>query len=188
MANVNNPFGFRPLMSCISGAPCRIAEYGKPSTDTQVMSLWDLVQAVEADVAIPGGSPLATGVPGVQSYYQGTPGTTPILGSTLNFSPASTLGLIYVIDSIDALFAAQVIGTTDMTASLAHKLAPVVITTAGSTVTHISGMYLGTPATTDTDDMRITKLLNVPPNAEGDYAIVECIINRHQFGQGVVGV
>ena len=186
--NTNSPFGFRPLMSTLSGAPCRIAEYGKPSSDSQVLSLWDLVYAVAAAVIVPGGSPAATAVPGVSSYYGATPGTTPILGTSLNFSLASTLNLVYVVDSIDALFAAQVVSTTTMTATLAHNTANVKLTTVGSTTTHLSGMQLNTPATTSTLDMRITKLLNVPPNLEGTSAIVECIINRHQLGQQVAGV
>jgi hypothetical protein len=189
MANTNNPFGFKPLMNTISGAPCRVAEYGKPAADAQVLSIWDLVAAAAVSDALPGGSPLATAVPGCVSYYSQTPGTTPILGTALNFGLASTLSIHYVIDTIDAIFAAQVVSTTVFSvATHGHNLANVKLTVVGSTTTHISGMQLDTPAVTATLDMRIVKAYNVPPNAAGASAIVECIINRHQLGQQIVGV
>ncbi len=188
MANTNNPFGFRPLMTTLSGAPCRVAEYAHAAADTQVLSVWDLVAAA-ASSGSPGTSPLATDAPGAISYYAKTPGTTAILGSSLNRCAASVLGMMYVIDTIDALFAAQVVSTTTFSvATHGHNNANVKITVLGSTTTFISGMQLDTPATTNTLDMKITKALNVPPNLAGASCIVECIINRHQLGQQVAGV
>jgi hypothetical protein len=45
-----------------------------------------------------------------------------------------------------------------------------------------------TIATTSTLDLRILKVSTISPNAEGDSAILEVLINKHQFGLQTAGV
>lgn len=192
MANLNNPFGFRPLMADLSGAPSRIGEYGKAAADTtHAIFLWDLVTKAATSIASPTGFP-ATPVSGIKSFSEATPGTTLILGASLNYGKISTLTYHYVVDSPAAIFAAMVGNDepTALTVAVYVGLNANVKANALTSVFGQSAMYIDdtTLATTATFDVKIIKLLDVPPNIEGAYAIAEVIINKHQFGQGTLGV
>jgi|SRR5947209_14897446 len=189
MANPNSPFGFRPLMTTLGGAPCRVAQYGKPVGDSNAIFMYDLVQGVASSCAAEGGA--GNPIRSIKTGYQSTPGTSLYTGVSLNYGAASLLTYHTVLDSIDALFEAQVkTGTVVSVASHVGKNANYSTTTAGSTTTKLSGLTVdgATIATTATLDLKIMQLSMKSPNAEGDSAIVEVIINKHQFAEGAAGL
>lgn len=188
MANNNNPFGLRPI-SRAGGAPFRTSQYGKPSSDSNTIFMFDLVVKVAASVPDPTG--LGNPMPAIETGYQGTPGTTLWQGVTLNYGAASTATPHYVVDEVDALFMTQCSGTTSITAaSHAGKNANVTLATAGSATTKISGIQINSAsiATTSSLDLRIRSISNLSPNVEGANAIVEVLINKHELGQQTAGV
>lgn len=189
MANLNNPFGFRPLVR-VGGAPFSCTEYAKPATDANAIFMADVVKKVVGAVVLPE-SPQGYNLPTVQTGYQGTPGTTLWQGVSANFGAASVATVHNVFDEIDCIFLTQAkTGTNISTASHVGKNANISLTTAGSTTTKQSGMTLdgATIATTNTLDLRILKVAMISPNAEGDSAVLEVLINKHEFGQQTAGV
>ncbi|GEM_PF-1827960 len=190
MANPNNPFGFRPI-SRLGGIPFSCTEYGKPASDANTLFAFDIVKKVTGAVAIPE-SPIGYNVPTIQTGYQGTPGTTLWVGSSLNYGALSTLSVHLVTDEIDVLYMAMCDATTPLTTT-AHigKNANINIAyNTGSTATKQSGMTVNTTgiATTNTLDLRLTRVSMITPNLEGTNAVVECTINKHLFGQQTAGV
>lgn len=192
MANINAPFGFRPLMTCLSGAPPALRQYGKPASDANAIFINDLVKKVASSTPDPVGA-LAVPMPNVQTAYQGTPGTTLWVGASLDFGAASKATPHYVVDEVSALYAAQCanVGPTSITVA-AHvgKNANISIAVAGSSLSKQSGLQVddSTIAATATLDVKILGVFNVSPNAEGNFAIVEVMINKHLYAQGAAGV
>lgn len=187
MANPNNLFGFRPL-NRDSGGPFFSREYGKPASDTVAIFMNDLVLKAALSVASPTG--LGNPVPGCKSAQAATPGTSLYQGSSINFGAASTLTTHLVVDSIDTTFIAQVDGALAVTtASHVGKNANVAIGT-GNALTKQStfGVANGSIATTAGLDLRILRVCNISPNAEGANAIVEVTILKSEFAQGSAGV
>lgn len=191
MANVNAPFGFRPMLYNMDGGPSRVTQYCKPASDGQAIFMNDIVSKVAASgVPLEGGSPQ----PGCQSGYSGTPGTTLWLGASLNYGAASTLTFHSIVDSISAVYTAQTSGSTAKTeANAAGKNANINIGTAGQTaVAHLSGMQIDVAsiATTAGLDLRLVTELNQgqlnADNAANE--IFEVIILKHQYAQGSAGV
>ncbi len=188
MSNVNSPFGFQPLMVELSGAPSRTRQYGKPASDSNAIFQWDLLQKVTGGIANEL-APAGNLVPTVQSGTQGTPGTTYWIGVAINYGKASTLTYHTVIDGPNALFRVQADSTVIATGSHIGKNANVT-NNAGSTTTGLSAMVIAGAgiATTNTLDLRLMKVSDIVPNAEGAYAIVEVTINKHELGKGIAGV
>jgi hypothetical protein len=190
MANTNAPFGFRPMIR-LGGYPWATQEYGKPATDAQAIFMFDLVYKVAGAVPLLE-SPTGYNLSAVQSTYAAgfTVGTTLIQGASINFGAASTATPHFVTDEIDCIYIAQAKTGTAIT-TLAHvdKNANISKTTAGSALTKQSGLAVdsGTIATTATLDVKINRVAMISPNAEGDSAILEVLINKHQFGQATVG-
>jgi hypothetical protein len=191
MSNVNNAFGFKPLMVDLHGAPCRLAEYAKAAADAHDIFQWDLVTRVATSVASPTGPP-ALPVRGVKTFAQATPGTTLILGASLNYGKLSTLTYHYVVDTPSAIFAAMFGNDqpTAFTIAVDGGLNANVKNSASTALSHISAMYIDdtTVLSTATLDVKLINGYNVPPNAEGALAIVEVIINKHQLAGGSLGV
>lgn len=149
----------------------------------------DIVAKVAAGVADPTG--VGPNMPGIQTGYQGTPGTTLWQGVSLNYGAASTLTAHYVADEPDLIMIAQCDGSTSIsTASHVGKNANISQSTAGSTTTKQSGLQVSSSsiATTSTLDLRIYKVSGLNSNAEGANAIVEVLINKHELGQQTAGV
>jgi hypothetical protein len=95
-----------------------------------------------------------------------------------------------VVDSIDSVFIAQVDGALAVTtAGHAGKNANVALGT-GNALTKQSTFAVanGSIAVTAGLDLRIIRVSNISPNAEGANAIVEVVILKHEFGQGTAGV
>jgi hypothetical protein len=187
VANPNNPFGFRPI-SRESGGPMLTRQYGKAAANGTAIFMADLV--IKAATSIPDPTGQGNPAPGVQSAQNGTPGTTLLLGSSINFGAASTLTPHYVVDGIDTIFIAQVqTGLAVTTASHAGKNANM-LTGTGNATTKQSTMAVdqASIATTAGEDLRIIRVSNISPNAEGANAIVEVMILKHALGQGTAGV
>lgn len=192
MANVNSPFGFRPVIR-LGGAPFSIQEYGKAATNSYTIFMGDMVMKVTGADPLPE-SIQAQGynLPTIQTGYQGTVGTTLWQGVSLNYGALSTATVHAVADEIDCIFICQCdAGNSMTTASYVGKNANINITgNTGSLVTKLSGMQVNTTtiATTNTFDLKVTRIAQISPNAEGTNAIVEVLINKHQFGQAALGV
>jgi hypothetical protein len=194
MANTNAPFGFRPI-SRVGGYPFSLSEYAKPASDAQAIFQYDLVYKVTGGSLVPiPESPFGYNAPSVQSTYAAgfTPGTTAlIVGSVANFGAASTATVHQVADEYDLLMIGQAkTGTAIATQTHIGKNANISKTTAGSTLTKQSGLAVdgATIATTATLDLKLFRVYMVTPNAEGDSAILEVIINTHFYNPRVAGV
>lgn len=189
MANTNAPFGFRPIIR-LGGAPFSITEYGKPASDANALYAFDVVKKVTGKVLLPEAA-LSYYLPTIQTGYQGTPGTTLWVGASLSYGAASVLTVHPVCDEVDCVFISQCkTGTTIATDTHVGRNANLSTTTAGSTTTKMSGLAIdgATINTTSSLDFRILKLSTIAPNAEGDSAILEVVINKHFFGQQTAGV
>jgi len=189
MPNPNNPFGFRPIIRA-GGSPFSVTEYGKPASDSNALFAFDLVIKVTGAVALPEAVP-AINLPTIQTGYQATPGTTLLMGASLAYGAASTLTVHPVTDEVDVIYMAQCkTGTTVSTSSHVGKNANVSQTSAGSTSTRMSKLAVdgATIATTSSLDLRILRVSAISPNLEGDSAILEVTINKHQFGLQTAGV
>lgn len=187
MANNNFPHGFRPLMLDTAGAPVGVNEYAKPASDANAIFIWDLVKKVSGSASVEG---QMIPTPAVQTYAQGTPGTTPILGSSLSPGAASAATVHLVVDDIQAIFEAQCDGTTVITVASDAGMNANVNNTAQTNGTLLSAMQVlsSSIATTNSLDVRIRDLYRNISNAEGANAIVEVLILRHANAQGSTGV
>lgn len=189
MANTNSPFGFRPVIRA-GGSPFSTVEYAKPASDVNTIYQYDIVNKVAGAVTLPE-SPTGYKLPTIETGYQGMPGTTLWQGASLNYGAASTLTVHMVADQPDVIFIGQAkTGVVIATAAHVGKNANISQSTAGSTTTKQSGMAVdsGTIAATASLDLRITRVAMISPNAEGDSAILEVLINKHEFGQQTAGV
>jgi hypothetical protein len=182
LANINSPFGFRPVARA-GGAPFSTTKYAKPASDSNTIFMFDMVHKVTGAVLLPE-SPTNYYLPTVQTGYQGTPGTTLWQGASMNYGAASTLTVHMVTDEIDVIYIAQSTSSTSITTSgYVGKNAPIdVSTNTGSTTTKQSGMGVGTPVTTQGDDLRVQRVAMISPNAEGEYAILEVTLNKSELG------
>lgn len=187
MANTNAPFGLKPI-GRDSGGPLLTREYGKPANDTTAIFMFDPVIKAAVSIASPTG--VGNPLPGVTSGQNATPGTTLWQGVSLNYGAASTLTAQYVIDSQDVIFIAQSIGATAITtASHVGKNADIKVA-AGSTLTKQSAMGVDAASinTTAGLDLRLLRVSNIQPNAEGAYAILEVLIIKSEIAEDVAGV
>ena len=180
MANPNTPFGFRPIIRA-GGAPFSVTAYGKPSTDPNAIYAFDLVQKVQAAIPLPEAA-LLVNLPGVQTGYVGTPGTTLWLGASLAYGAPSTATVHPVADEPDVLYLVQAsTGLAISTAGHVGKNANVSLSLAGNTRSRMSRMTAdsATIAAAASLDLRILRVAMIPPNAEGDSAMLEVSINKH---------
>lgn len=208
MANNNSPFGFRPVAR-VGGAPFSTVVYGKPSADTHTIFIGDVVQKKSyaqgsGQIALPESVGGTMYLPTIQTGYQGTPGTGPWLGVTMNYGAASTATVHMVNDEVDCIFMAQNNGAANThsefpagetiftTSPGAGKNANIdIATNTGSTTTKLSGMMVDNAGvfTTNTLDLRILKVSTISPNVEGTaYPILEVLINNHFFAPNTAGV
>ncbi len=190
MANPSTPFGFKPLMTTLSGIPVRVGEYAKPATDGTAIYMFDPV--IKAAVSSTSPTGLGVPVPGCTSGPANlSPGTTLCLGVSLNYGALSALTYHYVIDEVEALFMGICSGATSITvASHVGKNSNFLFSTTGSTTTKLSGAQVNS-ATIDTTagrDVRLLALSNLSPNAEGANAIVEVIFMKHFYAEGAAGI
>ncbi len=188
MANVNNPHGLRPLMRTLNGGNPQVFGYTKAAAYGQVRSVSAYLSmtdepgtrdVVEWDCILAG---VLNGPPsGI------TAGTTRLLGVSLNYSLASLLATMLVMDDPGALFEAQGDGSgsgsnTIAAAHMGYNANLNYTGVAGAGVTRDnSGVSIteSTIAVTATLDVKLRQLYGVPDNAYGIYGRVELKINKH---------
>lgn len=171
MANVNNPYGLKPLMRTLEGGPPQTELWTKQATYAQAIYKWDPVTLLAGYLNGP-----ASGM---------TAGTTRIFGVSMNFAVLSVASNHLVMTSAHAVYDAQGDGS-DAALMVAAKYgynANLNYTgTAGGGVTRDnSGVQITetTVAVTSSLDVRLINLVNDSINATGAYARMELYINKH---------
>jgi hypothetical protein len=179
MANVDFPHGLRPLGICLSGSPAvLLQELAKAVGLATAICVFDAVARL-ADGSI---SSRAADI---------TPGTTLYSGVALNYGAASLATNHTVIVSPDAIFEAQgddgAAGTLD---AADMGLNCNLLLTAGDTTTKLSKHEIDASEkdVTNSLDVKLLGLLNVPDNAYGAQARIEIAFNKHRMAPGVAGL
>ena len=178
MANVNSPFGFRPLMRSISGGPgAALLQVSKLASYGTALFIGDAVTKVSGSTQ---------NFPAISAAI--TPGTTPVTGVNLIYGAASTATNHAIVPVDGQIFVAQANGTANITASVLNQNANINLG-AGSATTLLSGHVLdsGTLATTGTLDLHIMQLWQSADNALGQYARVEVKFNSNTYGNQQAG-
>jgi hypothetical protein len=206
MANVDSPFGLRPIRYK-DGRPYNGAAnaYGALSTYATNIFVGDPVIRVAAGsntakvTAVGGDFEIGT-LPTVEvaTVGDGNAITGVVVGIGVNpdnlsrtYGAASTTRLLYVADSPDLEFEIQADGP--ITAAEIGLNAVLIATHGGSTVTGVSGMELNT--TTDAPDadasnqLTIVRAVNKPDNDTTlTHAKVIVRINQHTEASGAIGI
>ena len=188
MANVNKPFGLRPVGNLsATGAQKQYgyqiqAGYATAIYQGDLVVVYDgyIIKYDAATHAAPTGvfngvqynDPTRADKPTWKNYYPG------------NITP--NIGQIdcEVLDDPSQLFLIQAAGT--ITQADIGKNADPTAGTGGSNITGVSAATLGTPAKTAALTMKIVGLSNQAGNELGQYAVVVVKLNQHQYGS--VGV
>lgn len=175
MANVNNPFGLKPLQRTLSGGAPQTESWSKLAAYAAALYKWDPVTRVAGYIRGP-----ASGI---------TPGTTNLFGVSLTPGAISTLTTHLVIVSPDSVFEAQGDGSTgsNVVAAKMGYNANLLLTTAGGGITRDnSGTQIdeSTIAVTSTLDVHILGLVGDPSNAYGANARLQIKINKHLRNPG----
>jgi hypothetical protein len=188
MANVNKPFGLRPVGNLSATGAQK--QYGYQIASGQAGAIYqgDLVVVYDGYIIKYDASThnAPTGVFNGCQYNDPTRADKP---TWKNFYPGSitvNTGQIdcEVLDDPSQLFLIQAAGT--ITQADIGKNADPTASTTGSTTTGVSAGTLGTPAKTAALTMKIVGLSNQADNALGQYAVVVVKLNQHQYGS--VGV
>lgn len=189
--------GLWPTGQTKGGAPLSVVQYGKPSSDTNVIYPFDLVQKTASSVPDPNGFG-SNPAPGCRGANLGTAGTGLWLGVSLNYGAASANTMHTVIDDPFAVFLVQSDSATAQTvAALVGKNANINVSGAanaqlGNPLSKQSGMTLNSAsiATTASKDVRILGFWNNttsnPDNAA--FPILEVEIVLHQYKGQSAGV
>ena len=192
MANVDTPFGLRPVKT-VSGQPYSGAAnlYSTATGDATAIFIGDPVILSGTSQTISGRvyadvDQAATGdkIVGV------VVGVIPVTQSSTVHREASTQRLLLVADDPSLLFEIQeVSGGTALTANDIGLNADFVVG-SGSATTGYSGVELNNvgEATTNTLDLKIVGLANREDNAIGEHAKYLVRINRHQYANQVAGI
>lgn len=192
MANVDTPFGLRPVRY-LSGAPYNGAAnvYTTASGDGTAIGVGDPVKlsgtaqtingATYADVDQGATGDVITGV---------VIAVLPETRDSLIYRAASTVRRLLVADDPGLVFEIQeASGGTALTTAAIGLNANFVVA-AASTSTGQSGVELdnSTEDTTNTLDLQIVGLVNKEDNAAGEHAKWLVRINRHQYSNQVAGI
>jgi len=190
MANVNKPFGLRPLGN-LSGTGSQ-KQYGYEIADNQAGAIFqgDLVTLKDGYILQfnPATHTAAVGVFNGCNYIDPTTGKP----TWSNYYPGSvniTQGKIIaeVLDDPSQMFVIQNDGDS---AATDYGLNADIVIGSGSTTTGVSANVLDTSsiATTAALNLKIIGLWDVPNNAVGTNAVVVVKINEHLYGSaGVAG-
>jgi|TARA_R110000868_G_scaffold101402_2_gene279247 hypothetical protein len=184
MANVNKPFGLRPLGNLSATGSQK--QYGYLINDNQTGAIFqgDLV-TIDNGYLVKFNNTDHTCAVGV---FNGCQYIDPTTGKPTwkNYYPGSvniTSGSIVadVIDDPSQLFLIQNAGTPTQ-ASIGLN-AEITASTTGSTTTGVSNMSMsGTFTETAATNLKAVGLWNVPGNEMGQYAILVVKINEHMYG------
>jgi hypothetical protein len=188
MANINAPFGFRPITRA-GGIAFSVTQYGKAVADPNPIFSFDLVGKITGGIPLPMPEDPTKNLPRIQSGSQLTPGTSLWLGASMGPGAASVGSVHPVTDEIDCVYNAQVSGVTNITTAAHVGLNANVLNTGGNTLTKMSQFQVNGVgiAVTAGLDLRIRQVSTISPNQEGANAIVEVIILKHSLGQNVAG-
>lgn len=168
MSNVNNPHGLRPLMRNSNGGRPSCEAYTKDVGYGSAIYIWDPVTELAGLLNGP-----ASGI---------TPGTTLYRGVAMDYSLASLQALMTIMDDVGAMYEAQednsgaanvVAGKMGYNANLTGTAGD---STRNTSKVQVSGTSINT---TNSLDVRIERLLNVPDNAYGANARLEIRFNKH---------
>lgn len=204
MANVNAPFGLRPVRY-VSGAPYNgaVNKYYVPASYATSLFIGDpVIKTGTSNTAAVGGYQIGT----LAEVNKATAGTTnrttgvivgfePLSGrESLVYGAASTERIALVADDPNLIFHVQDDGGGALDATTVGLNAVYIYTVAGSTVTAASGVQLdgGTttaPATTIGFQVQILRVANIPGNdGTSDFAIWEVRINQHTETNNSTGI
>lgn len=203
MANINAPFGLRPIRYT-SGAPYNGAanKYFAPSTYATNLFIGDpVIKTGTSNTTFTRGYNIGT----LAEINKATAGTTnrttgvivgfePVSGAeTAVYGAASTARIVLVADDPNLLFECQDDGGAALAATTVGLNAVYIFTNAGSTVTGRSGVQIdaGTttaPATTVGFQLELVRVSNKPNNDVGANAIWEVRINQHTETNNSTGI
>jgi hypothetical protein len=192
MANVNKPFGLRPMGNLSATGAQK--QYGYQIADNQsgAIFLGDLVALYDGYIVkFTSSMTAAVGVFNGCSYIDPTSGK-PVWR---NYYPGSidiTTGVIQadVIDDPSQLFLIQSTSSTAITQAKMGWNAPITASTTGSTTTGLSNMTIDSAnvAKTAALPLKVIGLYNQSGNDLGAYEVLVVKINQHSYGSaGVAG-
>ncbi len=192
MANNNSPFGFVPVRRLGGEGSPKLGEYAIASALGSNIALGDLVKFA-GDSSQPYGIPLIDLASGVTDVVIGVFGGCEYVDSTgaIQFSKNWISGTVPLAGTkIKALVYddRQLVFKVQMSLGLAYTDIPNNCNMKTGTATNgVSGQTLDSSliVTTNTSGFRILKLFQSPDNALGNYAIVECMINRSAFANQI---
>jgi hypothetical protein len=193
MANVNAPFGLRPVRHA-HGAPYNGAfkEYFATGATGAIYVGDPVVLAGSANTTeIQGRAAGTLPTVTVAADGDGDPihgvcvGVAPVTADSLTYRADSTDRIIQVADDPNLVFQVQCDGaSTDWAATDVGSYANLLVGT-GSTVTGMSGWTADTTDGPDTADVSnqllIVGLAKIPGNVIGEFAVWEVMINNHGF-------
>lgn len=191
MANLDTPFGFKPVKN-LNGSPWngKANVYYVPSTDEVAIFKGDAVKsagAADATGKFPTVAQAAAGdaVRGVvvgfgDNPYVMTHPDTP----NRDYRPVSTAMYVFVIDDPQVIFEVQEDSDANSITAAMVGLSTNFVVGSGSTATGKSAMELDSSDTaTDTaGNCRILRLVDREDNALGDYAKWEVLFGEHELG------
>lgn len=191
MANVNAPFGLRPVRS-LSAADTQVNEYVSAAAYGVAIYIGDPLLTVgtstSANAPYPDGTPLVqvTSTITTTAMVGAAVGVRPTLTNlTLQYRPASTLQGVLVADAPYQIFQIQSIGTmlsTDVGATAG------ITTGTGSTYTGLSAYTMTeTGAGTSSYVLKVRRLAPIANNLLGASSIAEVTINLHENGSTAAG-
>jgi hypothetical protein len=188
MANVNKPFGLRPVGNLsATGAQKQYgyqieAGYATAIYQGDLVVVYDgyIIKYDAATHVAPTGvfngvqynDPTRADKPTWKNYYPGN--ITPNIGQIV----------CEVLDDPSQLFLIQAAGT--ITQADIGKNADPTAATSGSNITGVSAGTLGTPAKTAALTFKIVGLSEQAGNALGQYAVLVVKLNQHQYGSNGV--
>ena len=188
MANVNKPFGLRPVGNLSATGAQKQYGYQIQAGYATAIYQGDLVVVYDGYIIKYDASTHAapTGVFNGVQYNDPTRADKPTWKNYYPGSITPNIGPIVceVLDDPSQLFLIQAAGT--ITQAEIGKNADPTASTTGSNITGVSAGSLGTPAKTAALTFKIVGLSEQAGNELGQYAVVVVKLNQHQYGS--VGV
>lgn len=188
MANVNKPFGLRPVGNLSATGAQKQYGYQIQAGYATAIYQGDLVVVYDGYIIKYDASTHAapTGVFNGVQYNDPTRADKPTWKNYYPGSITPNIGPIVceVLDDPSQLFLIQAAGT--ITQADIGKNADPTASTTGSNITGVSAGSLGTPAKTAALTFKIVGLNEQAGNELGQYAVVVVKLNQHQYGS--VGV
>ena len=178
MANADTPFGFRPVggldSSPYNGATIECVILAADSTATFIGDAVKLSGTASADATAPAVVQAAAGdeIFGVVVSFDASPETS----LDDQYRKASTLRRCKVVPALDNLFVIQ--ADDGFAATNVGDTADIIINTAGSTVTGLSGMELDSGTWGTGAGLQVLGLSREPNNEVGTHANVIVRINE----------